>query len=152
MANAKESFDIIVQNGSFTLRSLVYEDELLRLDGFYQSESDNGVYIHEQLLSNNQPTKYNPAKALTAANGVSYKIYKSAEARANALDSEAYGEFDLSTVSVKHGDNYFYLRADFSHTVSLRALFDYNALWYFRVVHSLYYDYLKIGIFAVCVS
>ena len=111
MANAKESFDIIVQNGSFTLRSLVYEDELLRLDGFYRSESDNGVYIHEQLLSNNQPTKYNPAKALTAANGVSYKIYKSAEARANALDSEAYGEFDLSTVSVKHGDNYFYLRA-----------------------------------------
>lgn len=111
MTGAKESFTVFKLNGEYTLRPLTYSDEYIKLDGYYaKAEGDSTTYIHELMLNNNEPTKYNPTKALTLQNGITYKAYKTPEGRAENNSADAYGEFDLNTFSVKHGENYVYLR------------------------------------------
>lgn len=111
MTGAKESFIVFKLNGEYTLRPLTYSDEYIKLDEYYpKTEGDTTVYIHELMLKNNEPTKYNPTKTLTLASGITYKAYKTSEARQTNNNDEAYGEFDLNAFSVKHGENYVYIR------------------------------------------
>lgn len=112
MTGVKETFRVIKLNDRFELQPLTYKDEQITLDGFYsQSEGETTEYVYEFTLSDNKPTKFNVSKSISAASGTLIKIYKTAEARENNDSSKAYGEFDLSTVSVNHGKNYFYVRA-----------------------------------------
>ena len=112
MTDIKETFRVIKLNDTFTLQPLTYQDDFVKLDGFYtESVEGNTEYVYEFTLSNNEPTKFNVSKFISTADGVSIRVYKTADGRTNNASDEAYGEFDFSTVSVKHGKNYFYLRA-----------------------------------------
>lgn len=119
MPGVKEIVRIVKLNGQFELQSLTYVDDYVKLDGFYSQEKQEVVeYIYELNLSNNKPTAFNIAKYITAVDGVMTKVYKTADARNNNDSDKAYGEFDFSTISIKHGNNYFYLRAvDLNGTV-----------------------------------
>lgn len=113
MTGLKETFRVIKSNGKFTLQPLTFEDDFVKLDGFYieSVNDDEKHYVYESLLSNNNETRFNVSKYIEAKDGVTTKIYKSAEGRESNDSDSVYGKFDLSAAKIRHGENRYYLRA-----------------------------------------
>lgn len=112
MVDAREMFRVVKLNGEFELQHLKHVDAHVELDGFYSQEKNNDVeYVYELPLSNNKPTTFNISKYIKATNGTTTKVYKTADARNNNDSDKAYGQFDFATISINHGNNFFYLRA-----------------------------------------
>ncbi len=113
MTGVSQTFTVINLNGSFSLQNTTFEDEYVKLDGFYTEKSgdDATKYVYETVLTDNKATRFNVSKYVKAKSGSEIQFYSSATGRENMDANSVISGFDLMVQEIGHGSNTFYLRA-----------------------------------------
>ncbi|MGN0760511.1 MAG: leucine-rich repeat protein [Christensenellales bacterium] len=112
MTNVQDTFLIIKNNGKYSLTRLKYQDDFIKLDGFYSEKVTNNkgkeYYLYELPLTNNEATRFDIFSCVKALNGGRVELYKSKDGRDNEDSSDKYSQYDWFMVD--HGEKMAYAR------------------------------------------